>query len=243
MSIITKRGNLSEIVVAKLVERIDAGIYLQGEKLPSSAQFCEEFGVSRTVVREALASLKNAGRVIVRQGSGVFISEKDVATLNFEIARIDDVRSAMQILELRLGVEQQSVALAAARRTPETLAEIMRAYDYIETLEAKDAESEAQADFAFHLAIARATRNPHFSRFLDAVMREISFDLILKRRHSNSSLEPYLKKINKEHAAILAAISQGDPEGAKAALTRHLEESLNRYRALLSETTNLDSAG
>lgn len=241
MSIITKRGNLSEIVVDKLADRIVSGTYRPGEKLPSSAQFCEEFGVSRTVIREALASLKNAGRVIVRQGSGVFVSEKDVATLNFEIARIDDVRSAMQILELRLGVEQQSVALAAARRTPETLSEIIRAYDYIDTLEAKDAESEAQADFAFHLAIARATRNPHFPRFLEAVMGEISFDLVLKRRHSGNSLQPYLKKINKEHAAILAAISQGDSKGAKTALTQHLEESLNRYRAMLAEATGVDA--
>jgi DNA-binding FadR family transcriptional regulator len=235
MSIITQRGNLAEIVVAKLSERIDSGLYVPGEKIPSSAQLCEEFGVSRTVIREALTSLKVAGRVIARQGAGVYVTEKDVKALNFEISRIDDIRSAMQILELRLGVEMQSVALAAQRRTPEALAEIARAFDYIENLDTNDAEIEARADFEFHLAIAKATRNPHFPSFLEAVMGEINFDLVLKHRQSGRTYNAHLKKINKEHAAILAAITQGDPKAAKQALVAHLEESLNRYRAMLDE--------
>ena len=128
MSIITQRGNLSEIVAEQLSKRIDSGMYSPGERLPSSAQLCAEFGVSRTVVREALASLKVGGRVNARQGAGVFVSEHETRPLSFEIDPVDDVRSAMQILELRLGVELQSVALAAQRRTPEALADIARAY-------------------------------------------------------------------------------------------------------------------
>ncbi|HXV31632.1 MAG TPA: FadR/GntR family transcriptional regulator [Sinorhizobium sp.] len=242
MSVITQRGNLAEIVVAKLAERIDSGLYAPGEKIPSSAQLCEEFGVSRTVIREALTSLRVAGRVIARQGAGVYVTEKDAKTLNFEISRIDDIRSAMQILELRLGVEMQSVALAAARRTPEALAEIARAYDHLENLDTNDAEIEARADFEFHLAIAKATRNPHFLSFLEAVMGEINFDLVLKHRQSNRDYKTYLKKINKEHAAILAAITQGDPKAAKQALVAHLEESLNRYRLMLDEPASSETA-
>ncbi|MEK1932677.1 MAG: FadR/GntR family transcriptional regulator [Pararhizobium sp.] len=242
MSIITQRGNLAEIVVAKLTERIDSGLYMPGEKIPSSAQLCEEFGVSRTVIREALASLKVAGRVIARQGAGVYVTDKDAKVLNFEISRIEDLRSAMQILELRLGVEMQSVALAATRRTPEALAEIARAFDYLEDLETDDAELEAQADFEFHLAIAKATRNPHFPHFLEAVKGEISFDLVLKHRQSARTYQTYLKKINKEHSVILAAITQGDPRAAKNALALHLEESLNRYRAMLDEPASSELA-
>jgi GntR family transcriptional repressor for pyruvate dehydrogenase complex len=236
VALITQRGNLAEIVVAELSARIESGLYGPGDKLPSSAQLCDEFGVSRTVIREAVASLRVAGRVTARQGAGVFVSEKDTKTLNFEINRIDDIRSAMQILELRLGVELQSVALAAARRTPEALAEIARAYDYLENLNTDDAEVEARADFDFHLAIAKATRNPHFPQFLEAVIGEISFDLVLKHRQSSGAYQTYLKKINKEHAAILAAITQGDVKGAKNALAQHLEESLVRYRAMLEES-------
>jgi DNA-binding FadR family transcriptional regulator len=242
VSIITQRGNLAEIVVAKLAERIDSGLYAPGEKIPSSAQLCEEFGVSRTVVREALTSLKVGGRVTTRQGAGVFVTEKDIKALNFEINRIDDIRSAMQILELRLGVEMQSVALAASRRTPEALAEIARAYDALETLETDDPELEARADFEFHLAIARATRNPHFPNFLEAVMENINFDLLLKHRRSGRTDRNYLKKINTEHAGILAAITKGDPKAARAALVAHLEESLNRYRRMLDEAVISEAA-
>lgn len=241
MSIITQRGNLAEIVVAKLGERIDSGLYAPGEKIPSSAQLCEEFGVSRTVIREALTSLKVGGRVTTRQGAGVYVTEKDARTLNYEISRIEDIRSAMQILELRLGVEMQSVALAAARRTPEALAEIARAYDNLEALETDDAEIEARADFEFHLAIARATRNPHFPSFLEAVMESINFELVLKHKQSSRAYSSYLKKIGKEHAAILAAITQGDVKGAKTAMAAHLEESLNRYRALLDEPASAET--
>ena len=233
MAVITQRGNLAEIVVAQLASRIETGLYAPGEKIPSSAQLCEEFGVSRTVIREAVASLKLAGRVIARQGAGVYVSDKDTKTLDFEISRIDDIRSAMQILELRLGVELQSVALAAARRTPEALAEIARAYDDLERLDSDDVEAEARADFEFHLAIARATRNAHFPRFLEAVRSEISLDLVLKHRQSHGAYRAYLKKINREHAAILGAITQGDAKAARNALAQHLEESLDRYRRLL----------
>ncbi|WP_341643210.1 FadR/GntR family transcriptional regulator [Thauera sp. SDU_THAU2] len=170
-----------------------------------------------------MTSLKVAGRVITRQGAGAYVTEKDAKSLHFEINRIDDIRSAMQILELRLGVEMQSAALAAQRRTPEALAEIARAFDHIENLDKNDAEVEARADFEFHLAIAKATRNPHFPRFLEAVMGEINFDLVLKHRQSGRSYNAYLKKINKEHAAILAAITQGDSKAARQALVAQSE--------------------
>jgi DNA-binding FadR family transcriptional regulator len=242
LAIITQRGNLAEIVVAELTSRIDSGLYAPGEKIPSSAQLCEEFGVSRTVIREALTSLKIGGRVVARQGAGVYVTDKNAKTLNFEISRIDDIRSAMQILELRLGVEMQSVALAATRRTPEALAKIARAYDHLDSLETEDVEIEARADFEFHLAIAGATRNQHFHRFLEAVFNEINFDLILKHRQSARTHKAYTRRIAKEHAAILAAITQGDQKAARNALVLHLEESLNRYRSLLDEPDSAMSA-
>lgn len=232
MSIITQRGNLAEIVAGQLSERIDTGRYSPGGKMPSSAQLCEEFGVSRTVIREALASLKVGGRITTRQGAGAFVAEHETRPLRFEMPPIDDVRSAMQILELRLGVEIEAVALAAARRTPEALAEIARAYDRMTTLPSEDAEEAAKADFEFHLAIARATRNPHFPRFLVAVLGDINFDLVFKRRRLQDG-RAYFRKVNREHAAILSAITQGDARAARTAMELHLREGLSRYRRML----------
>ena len=234
MSIIPQRGNLAQLVVEKLSERLENGTYPPGGRMPSSAELCEEFGVSRTVMREALASLKSAGRVVARQGSGVFVTERDSRPIHFEAGRIDDIRSALEILELRFGVEMQSVALAAARRTPEALADIARAYDILNGLETDDIEAEAEADFAFHMAIARATRNPHFPRLLEALMGEISSELLMKFRQSGPSRPSFVAKIKKDHAMILSAITQGDETAAQTALSTHLSDSLSRYRSLLA---------
>ncbi|SDN89645.1 FadR/GntR family transcriptional regulator [Ensifer sp. YR511] len=234
MSLIPQRGNLAQLVIEKLTDRLEDGTYLPGARMPSSAELCEEFGVSRTVMREALASLKSAGRVVARQGSGVFVTERDTRPIHFEAGRIDDFRSALEILELRFGVEMQSVALAAARRTPEALADIARAYDILNGLETDDIEAEAEADFAFHMAIARATRNPHFPRLLEALMGEISSELLMKFRQSGPSRASFVAKIKKDHAMILSAITQGDEAAAQTALSTHLSDSLSRYRSLLA---------
>lgn len=233
MTLINQRGNLAEIVVKELISRIDAGIYRPGEKLPSSQQLCDEFGVSRTVVREAIGSLKLGGRVSSRQGSGVFVVQQEGKS-EFRIDKIDSIRTAMQTLELRYAVELQTAALAASRRTPEDLADIARAYASLENVASGDADKQAQADLDFHLAIARATHNPRFTEFLEAIIEEIIFDLRIKHVHYLDRTRGHVKRTSKEHAAIVAAITQGDPTAARKAMGRHLEEGLDRYQRLLS---------
>ena len=232
-----RRVNLTETVIAELTRRLNDGTYKPGDKLPTETELCRDFGVSRTVVREAVASLRLGGRLVSRQGIGVFAAQSDAKTINYETGQTDDIRSAMQILELRLAVELGSVALAAARRTPEDLAGIVRAFDAFAGLENVTAEEEAKADFEFHLAIASATGNPHFRQFLEAVGHSISLDLRLKHGVAAGGRQAHIKKLSREHAAIVSAISQKDPRAARKALQNHLEESLTRYRRLLGTDT------
>jgi DNA-binding FadR family transcriptional regulator len=229
----SRRGNLAEAVIAELQSRIANGTYTPGQKLPTEQQLCQEFGVSRTVVREAVASLRLGGRLTSRQGLGVFVAEQNTRTLSFSVGDIADIRSAMQILEIRMPVELEAAALAAARRTPAAIAGIASAYDRLAALPTTDADEEAQADFDFHLAISRATNNAHFPQFLQAVGRDISFDLRMKHSQSRQGRDNYVKRIGREHRAILWAIVEGDAGAARAAMRRHLEESLLRYRRLL----------
>src|SRR5471032_531928 len=115
----TRRENLAETVIRELSNRIDIGTYRPGEKLPSEQALCKEFNVSRPVIREAVASLRLGGRLIARQGVGVFVVEQDVKRIGYALSTaVDDVRAAAQILELRLGIETESVARAAERRSP-----------------------------------------------------------------------------------------------------------------------------
>lgn len=231
----TRRGNLAETVIQELAERIDKGVYGPGEKLPSESEMCKEFNVSRPVIREAVASLRLGGRLIARQGIGVFVVEQDARRIGFTLTSADDdIRAAAQILELRLGVETESVARAAERRTPATLAAITEAFDRFNALDGSDLEAEAEADFAFHLAIARAANNPHFTQLLEALGPDIIFDLNLKHgRATGKSRLSHIKKIGREHGAILSAITMGDVSGARSALRKHLEESLSRYQRLV----------
>lgn len=235
VSLIPRRGNLAEAVITTLSARIEAAIYAPGGKLPSEQDLCREFGVSRTVIREAVASLRLGGKLFSRQGLGVFVTEQDPKKLDFDIKASEDIRSALQILELRLGVEVEAVGLAASRRTPADIAEITGAFDRLAVEDGTDIAQEAKADFDFHVAIARATANPHFPQFLDALGSHITTDLLLKHsRITGAGHRAYLNKINREHGAILSAITQGDGKAARSAVRQHLEESMVRYRRLLS---------
>ena len=227
-----RRTNLTETVITMLSAQIDGGTYAPGARLPTEQELCRQFGVSRTVIREAVASLRLGGRLYSRQGLGVFVSETDHGP-EFSIDRTGDVRDALNVLELRLAVELEAVSLAAARRSPAALTDITRAFDKWNELSADDAAAAAAVDFEFHLAIARATNNPQFPRLLEALGKDITVDLRLKHAHAASTHpKTHNKRITKEHATILAAITQGDPKAARAAMRKHLEESLTRYRRL-----------
>lgn len=233
---IQQQGSLTESVIRQLAERIDTGLYGRGDKLPSEQALCREFGVSRTVVREAMASLRLGGRLIARQGVGVFVPEEEPRRVRFEIPAAESIQDARSILELRLAVETEAVALATQRRTPKQLTEITAAYDRFNALDHSNPEALVEADFAFHLAIARATGNGHFPRLLEALGPDITLDLALKhgRLSQQDTRRSYLRRIAREHGAILAAITQGNASGARGALKRHLKDGLLRYTRLTS---------
>lgn len=231
------RGNLTEAVIAELSSRLNDGTYAPGQKLPAERELGLELGVSRTVVREAVASLRLGGRLISRQGVGVFVADAEHQNVDFNVGIAKDIRAAIHILELRIAVEAEAVALAAQRRKSNSLSNIAMAFEAFNELDGSDLKSAATADFAFHLAIARATGNPQFPHFLEALGHEIVFDLGLKYsgQASSENQKHFLKKISREHAAIFSAIKQGDQTAARNAVRRHLETSLIRYRRLISD--------
>jgi len=230
-----KRGNLTVAVAQHLLERIESGVYAAGARLPSQEDLCQEFAVSRTVIREAVASLRQNGYLVVRQGAGVFVADSPPATLFGSVAA-RDVASAVHILELRVGIEVEGAALAAQRRTPATLANLTAAYDRFNQLDGSDIEALAHADYHFHLAIAQATQNPQFVHFFQALGQDIFLDLRLKYVNAAglSQVQEWGKHSGRQHAAILSAISIGDAALARAAIHSHLAEGLRRYRGAAS---------
>ncbi len=213
-------------------ERILTGRLLVGEKLPTEQAIMAEFNVSRTVVREAISKLQASHQVVTRHGIGTFVAEPAAADHAFRIApeQFATLRDVIALLELRTGIESEAASLAALRRTDEDLAAMRRALD---TLAGGLAQGEdaVNADFQFHLEIAHATQNPHFSQLMGALG-----SMVIPRVRLETPAPPdaqrlaYLRRVQDEHESIFDAIATGDGEAARAAMRTHLVSSRERRR-------------
>jgi len=229
-----KRGrrNLVLEVIEDLRTQIASGTYKPGGRLPPESQLTEQFKVSRTVVREAIAGLRADGLVEPRQGAGVFILEPaaDVAK-PFQIVDWDRISAIIEMLELRAAVETEAAALAAARRSPLQEDAVMDACAELRRL-AASGNGTTEADLAFHLAIADATNNPRFREFLE-VMGVGAIPRAAMRAEITDGVSPdYIAMLCKEHDQIADAICRTDPDGAREAMRDHLKRSQQRYRDL-----------
>ncbi|MCF3638837.1 FadR family transcriptional regulator [Rhizobium sp. TRM95111] len=231
-------GTLMERLADSLRKAIAAGQFPPGSKLPSESQLTETYGVSRTVVREAIAALRADRLVEARQGAGVFVLEAAAALspapLLLQNVDHERVSSMIELLELRTAVEVEAAGLAALRRSPAQEEVIIeRHYAVRACLDA--ARPTSEADFGLHLAIAEATNNPRFREFLAMIGKTVIPRAALRAGEPETDQAAYINLILDEHHAIVAAISSGDEEGARAAMRRHLRGSQTRYRALLRE--------
>jgi GntR family transcriptional repressor for pyruvate dehydrogenase complex len=215
----------------ELAARIRDGRLPPGAKLPTEAEVTGEFGVSRTVVREALSKLQAAGMVQTRHGVGTFVVGPGEAG-GFRIGpeQLETLRDVIAMLELRIGVEAEAAGLAAQRRSEENLAVMREALDaFAAAVEA--GQDSVAADYRFHAEIARATQNPHFVNLLATLgTRSIprarlgAADVVDEERFS------YLRRVHAEHESILDAIASQDAEAARAAMRTHLTNSRERRR-------------
>lgn len=229
-----RRAKLSERVVASLRSQIAAGEIRAGQKLPTEHQMTQVFGVSRTVVREAIASLAADGLVEPRQGAGVFVREQPLAAFNSIGLEIGNkISRALNVIEVRMGLEIESAGLAAIRRNGAQQAAIQEAFFEFDRLLARN-EATGRTDFDFHRAIASATNNPFYVEVLDALgMRTIPCDITSPWGTDSVLTREYQEGLQQEHLAILQAITAGDPDAARSAMRTHLSASQQRYRARL----------
>ncbi|WP_418316281.1 FadR/GntR family transcriptional regulator [Piscinibacter sakaiensis] len=234
-----KPRTLALELVEALGDRIREGQLAAGEKLPTEAAVMNEFGVSRTVVREALSKLQAAGLVETRHGVGTFVAGLgDSAPFRIASEQFATLRDVIALLELRIGVETEAAALASQRRSETNLVAMRAALDsFGEAVEAgRDAVS---ADFQFHHEIARATQNRHFAELLTTFGA-----MIIPRARLDTSDEisaqrrDYLRLVNGEHESIYQAIANRDGDAARAAMRTHLANSRERRRRANAQAAN-----
>lgn len=225
------RANLAARLADDLRRRVMSGASAIGAKLPSEAELTRAHGVSRTVVREALACLRAEGLIASRQGAGVFvIADGSGGDGTFQDVDRDKISSIIEMLELRAAVEIEAAGLAARRRSAAQEETIFKACEDMDALIAMGAPS-APGDYAFHLAVAAAAHNPRFAEFLDLTGLGSIPRAALKE--ARPSATPYLAQITAEHRTIADAIAAGDEARAKAAMRTHLEGAQQRYRKML----------
>jgi GntR family transcriptional repressor for pyruvate dehydrogenase complex len=223
----------------RLSAEIGNGRLAPGARLPTEHELMAAMGVSRTVVREAIAALRAEGLVETRQGLGAFVA-RDVQRRPFRIDP-DGLRSigeVLNVMELRMAIEAEAAGFAAERGTKAQIAAIRTALAAIETAIA-NGESAIDEDFAFHHAIASATANPQFTGILEYLGRFIIPRQSVRVEASPSGGQrPYLEAIQAEHRAIFAAIKAHDAVAAREAMRRHLVNGRERYRRLASKSAD-----
>lgn len=232
---LTKPQSLAVELTGRLREQIMSGALPPGQKLPTEQELVEAMGVSRTVVREAIAALKSEHLVVTRQGVGAFVVDR-IKPRPFEIdtAEPASVEDAIHILELRMAVEIEMAGAAAQRRQPEHLKEMWRQYEAIDAAQGAGNEG-TDADFALHRAIAQGSRNPYFLRFIDFLgARIIPPRSIVVEKSAPENSRKYIARLQREHRRIIDAIAKQDVKEAMAAMRAHLGESRDRHRERLS---------
>lgn len=226
LSSIGSRPNLASDAATALATSIRSGALQPGARLPSETELARQLGVSRPVVREAIAYLKADGIVESRRGLGLFVNQQDSLRLRrAEIAASE--QSILQFLEFRLGLEVEAAQLASLRHTPEDLARMDAAETALNAADDAGEDSSAH-DLALHLAIATAAHNPLFLTVLQFVSSPL-LNSIRSMRDKDRGEDSNIAIRRADHAAILGRIRARDPDGAGEAMRKHIGESYRRY--------------
>lgn len=224
--------SLTQTVVTALSERIRSGEFHVGEKLPTESELMEAFGVSRTVIREAISRLQAAGLVETRHGIGTFLLEpQNEQQLRIRTESILTMLDVLSILELRISLETEAAGLAASRRTEAQVQQLRAILDEFAASIHKKTGNAVASDVAFHLLVATATGN----RYFHDILKQLGKTIIPRTRVDSASLAEgdrasYLGRVHLEHEDIYNAIARKDPDAARAAMRTHLANSRERLR-------------
>lgn len=209
------QDRLYQELARKLILELEAGHYAVGDRLPAERELAVEYDVSRPTVREAIIALEVQGLVEVRVGSGAYVKRLPGADdePGFNV-------TAFELTEARLLVEGEAAALAATQITPNELSELEGLVDEI-AAENKRPGGQEVSDRAFHVAIARATRNTAIVNLVEELwrLRATSPESALLHEKARTA---NVKPVVDEHSAILAALKAGDSTAARAAMRMHL---------------------
>jgi GntR family transcriptional repressor for pyruvate dehydrogenase complex len=226
---VDRAPRLSDRVADLMLEEILSRGLRPGEALPSERELAEQYGVSRTVIREAVRSLAAKGLVSAQAGRGLCVAavEADAvsASMNLYLRGVDELPYE-RVHEVRMAIETEVAELAAQRAEPdeiEELAAISRRYKEV----IHDVDAVSNADVEFHRHLALLTHNGLFVIMLDSIG-----DVLLEIRRATLGLPDDAQHGYEQHESILAAVRAHDPQAARDAMRRHLDDAFESWRQL-----------
>jgi DNA-binding FadR family transcriptional regulator len=226
---VNRGPNLPALVASSISREIAQGRLRSGDRLPTEHALATTFGVSRNVVREAIAKLRSEGRVWSQQGRGAFVADTTNPTvLSIDHDALQKGDAFASLFELRRILEVHAVALAARRRSKDDLVRMQQALANM-TASPYGSVQWLKKDLEFHIAIARATGNAYIVQFIGFVSEKVR-DSILVAGGSHGSDE-MARATLVEHERILVAVKAADPAAAQDAMRVHLDNAAARAGA------------
>ena len=193
-----------------------------GDRLPTEKELADLFGVSRSTLREAMKFLRAENVVVIRQGSGTFVSAgtgigEDPLGLHFT----NQEKLIQNLFETRMLIEPQIAGLACQRATPQDVRNLQLLVTEMDRSEVNSPAS-AELDVQFHTAVAECTHNEVLIRVVPIIIESI------RRSHVETHDDPEsFKRAKRSHSGICTAIAEGDFMEAKFQAERHVWETLN----------------
>jgi GntR family transcriptional repressor for pyruvate dehydrogenase complex len=222
------RPPISSEVAQVLMSHLLHDGYEVGQRIPPERALAAQLGVGRSVVREALKSLALLGLVETRSGDGNYLQSRSSGLLpdTFEWGMLLEENTLEEVIEARRELEVVLAGFAAARRTPEDIADLRALLDEMRAAGAD--ESFVRADVAFHLRIARTAGNPVLQKMLEST-HSLLHAWISRVIEAAGDTRPSVN----EHVPVLEAIEAGDVDAARAAIRDHLDRAGTRLRATI----------
>jgi GntR family transcriptional repressor for pyruvate dehydrogenase complex len=228
-----QRTTLTAAAFEQLISHVVNGSWKAGDRIPAERDLCQQLGIARTSLREALKAMELVGMVDSRVGDGTFVcprSEFLSRPLLWAFTGTDNTEFE-EIMEARIIIEENLAGLAAQRGTPEEIAAIGETVQMLQDSIARG-EPILDVDMAFHLAIARASHNNVLAKsvqLLRNLMRQWLYYKVL--------MPEAAPRVLKRHLAISRAIKQGKPIVARREMRLHLEEAMVMVTRVIKERT------
>ena len=232
---------VSDKVVQDLRTLVEKNQMQVGDRLPAERKLCEQLGVSRSSLREAIQQLASQGMLVSKVGAGTFLQQLPTNWSQYQIVQplsnlIDeDPAYRFDVQEARMVLEGGTAWYAAQRATAEDLKKIRACYEQIVHFQILgDDDQAAIADAKFHLAIAEASHNLVLIQMMRGLFDLLQYNVVLGRRKVYTEAHRF-DQLHDQHFQVMDAIERQDPEAARTAVCGHIEFVVQQVRMIDEE--------